>query len=307
MAVTFNDIAIAAGRVKPGWQGARRVITGARRYPVLPIAVLLIVMLIPALFAEQITTHNPEIGSLRQRLQPPAWQEGGSWSYPLGTDKLGRDILTRMIYGSRISLVVCLSAIFLSGLIGSAMGITAGYFRGNLDHVISRLVDISMALPAILVALVLVVVSEGSFFVKGDAVVIVTVLILWSRYARQMRGETYAIMSQDYISRARVAGCSPFRIMIFHIFPNVLNTLVVLATLQIGFVIILEASLSFLGAGIPRPAPAWGSMVADGRELITSAWWISFFPGLGIVLTVVSMNLLGDWLRDKLDPKLRQI
>lgn len=215
MAVTFNDIATAAGRVKPGWQRAGRVITGVRRYPVLPITVLLIVIVIPAMFAAQITTHNPEIGNLKERLQPPAWQEGGSWSYPLGTDKLGRDILTRMIYGARISLVVSLAAIFLSGVIGTALGMTAAYFRGMVDHVISRLVDISMALPAILVALVLVVVSGGSFFVRGDAVVIVTVLILWSRYARQMRGETYAIMSQDYISRARVAGCSPPRIMIF--------------------------------------------------------------------------------------------
>ena len=359
---TFNDVAIAAWRVKPGWQRARRVFTGVRRYPVLPIAVLLIVMVIPSIFAAQMTTHNPEIGDLKLRLRPPAWigvkstvktvtedqndgshisldrvqklkvgttagrtsnpnpellslgdeveiilRPEGSWSFPLGTDKQGRDILTRIIYGARISLVVSLVAIFLAGLLGSVLGITAAYHRGMVDHAISRLIDISMALPSILVALVLVVVSGGSFFVRGDAVVIVTVLILWSRYARQMRGETFAIMSRDFISRARVSGCSNSRIMITHIFPNVLNTLVVLATLQIGFVIILEASLSFLGAGIPRPTPAWGSMVADGRELITSAWWVAFFPGLAIVLTVLSMNLLGDWLRDRLDPKLRQI
>ena len=274
-----------------------------RRYPVVPVLVLVLLLLVPAIFANVLTPHHPEVGTLPKAMQPPVWIEGGDWSRPLGADTQGRDVMTRIFYGARVSLIISLISIFLSGLIGSSLGMAAGYFRGWVDHVISRLVDIAVAIPAILFALVLGVVIGAGF----KTVIIVVLYILWSRYARQVRGETLAIMNQDYIARARVAGCSPFRIMVRHILPNVLNTLVVLATVQIGFVIILESSLSFLGVGIPRPTPAWGSMIADGRSLIIVAWWISLFPGLAIVLTVLSMNLLGDWLRDKLDPKLRQL
>ncbi len=268
-----------------------------------PLVVLVLVLLVPAIFANVLTPHHPEIGTLSKAMQPPVWIEGGDWSRPLGADTQGRDVMTRIFYGARVSLAISLISIFLSGLIGSSLGMAAAYFGGWVDHVISRLVDIAVAIPAILFALVLGVVIGAGF----QTVVIVVLYILWSRYARQVRGETLAIMNQDYIARARVAGSSPLRIMVRHILPNVFNTLVVLATLQIGFVIILESSLSFLGVGIPRPTPAWGSMVADGRSLIIVAWWISLFPGLAIVLTVLSMNLLGDWLRDKLDPKLRQV
>jgi len=229
---------------------------------------------------------------------------GGGWERPLGTDKLGRDILTRMIYGARISLMVSLVVIAIAGVVGTTLGIMAAYFGGWTDYFISRVIDIAMSLPAILIALVLVVVVG-----PGIKVLIGIIAgVLWVQYARLVRGETLGIMSRDYIARARVAGCSHLRIMARHVFPNVFNSLIVLATLQIGFVIIIEASLSFLGVGIPRPTPSWGSIVADGRDLIIqTAWWVSLFPGLALVLTVLSVNLVGDWLRDKLDPKLRQL
>ena len=221
----------------------------------------------------------------------------------LGTDKLGRDMLSRIIYGARISLTVSLIAIFVGGIIGTVLGLISGYFGGRTDAVIMRLVDISLALPTILLALVLVAVVGPSF----GTVITVLVVLLWARYARLVRGETLAIKELDFIARARVAGASAIRIMLKYIFPNVVNSLIVLATLQVGYVILFESSLSFLGAGLPRAEPAWGVMVADGRELIVTAWWVSMFPGLAIMLTVLALNLLGDWLRDHLDPKLRNL
>lgn len=228
---------------------------------------------------------------------------GGSTEYLLGTDKLGRDILSRIIHGSRVSIIVAGIAIFVAGAVGTSLGITAGYFGGWVDAIIMRLVDISLSIPIILMALVLVAALGASF----KTVIAVLIIFLWAQYARQVRGETLSVRVQDYIARARVSGASHIRIMVHHIFPNVFNSLVVLATLQVGFVIILEATLSFLGAGVPRPTPAWGLMVADGRSLVVAAWWVAFFPGLAILLVVLSMNLLGDWLRDRLDPKQRQV
>jgi len=227
---------------------------------------------------------------------------GGKGTFLLGTDKLGRDILSRIIYGSRVSIIVASIAIFVAGIVGTALGVTAGYFGGWVDAVIMRLVDISLSIPIILMALVLVSALGASF----KTIIAVLIIFLWAQYARQSRGETLTVRVQDFVARARVSGVSDMRIMLKHIFPNVFNSLVVLATLQVGFVIILESTLSFLGAGIPRPTPAWGLMVADGRELIVAAWWVALFPGMAILLVVMSMNLLGDWLRDRLDPKQRQ-
>jgi peptide/nickel transport system permease protein len=265
--------------------------------------ILLFLLVLPGLFAPYLAPHNPIRGSLRARLKPPVWVPGGTITHPLGTDKVGRDILSRIIYGARISLAVSLVAILVSGAIGTALGLMAGYFGGRPDALIMRLVDISLGLPVILLALVFVAAMGASF----GTVVAVTAVLLWARYARQVRGETLSIRERDFIARARVAGASHVRIMLRYIFPNVVNTLTVLATLQIGAVILLESALSFLGAGIPRPTPTWGSMIADGRDLIVVAWWIALFPGLAIMLTVLSLNLLGDWLRDHLDPKLRNI
>jgi peptide/nickel transport system permease protein len=274
-----------------------------KRYPVLPTAILLLLLVIPAIFASQVAPYNPIKGSLSKRLKPPVWVQGGSMDHLLGTDKMGRDILSRIIHGARVSLAVSLVAIVVAGSIGTALGLAAGYFGGRLDTLIMRLVDVSLALPTILLALVLVA-AAGSSFVT---VITVIAVILWARYARQVRGETLSIRERDFIARARVSGASHLRIMLRYIFPNVVNSLLVLATLQVGAVILLESTLSFLGVGIPRPAPAWGVMVADGRELIVVAWWVALFPGLAIMLTVLSLNLLGDWLRDHLDPKLKHV
>jgi peptide/nickel transport system permease protein len=275
----------------------------AKRYPVVPVAILVLFLLIPAIFAPLVAPHDPLKGSLSKRLKPPAWADGGSIEYPLGTDKMGRDLLSRMIYGARISLLVSFMAVFVGGSVGTTLGLVSGYFGGKIDTLIMRLVDITLSLPTILLALVLVSALGPSF----GTVITVIALIIWARYARQARAETLSVKEQDFVARARVAGASHTRIMMRYIFPNIVNTLVVLATLQVGAIILLESTLSFLGVGIPRPTPAWGVMVADGRELIVTAWWVSMFPGIGIMLTVLSLNLFGDWLRDHLDPKLKHV
>ena len=312
------DIAIPRRLPMPGVLGVGRAWATARRYPIFPVTILLLVLVLPAIFAELITPHDPLIGSLSNRLVPPVWVEadsfeiagmgvietpGGSWEHILGTDKQGRDVLSRIIYGARVSLTVAGLSIFIAGSVGTTLGMIAGYFGGNVDHLIMRLVDITISIPAILFALVLAVILQPSF----QTVIIVIVSIFWSRYARLIRGQTLGIKNQDFIARAKVAGASNARIIVRHVFPNVVNTIIVLATLEVGQVILLEATLSFLGAGLPRPTPAWGLMVANGRELLISAWWVAFFPGLAIMLAVMSMNLMGDWLRDKLDPKLRNL
>ncbi len=300
MAVATSPAAVA--RV-PGARIVGWVWTFLRRYPVIPVAVLLIVLVIPALFAELIAPHDPIDGNLRARLLPPAWTDGGDWSYPLGSDRQGRDILSRMIFGARTAALVSLAALAVGGIVGSVLGLVAGYFGSWWDHVIMRLVDINLSLPLILLALVLVVLFE-----PGTATTVAVVaLLLWSRYARQVRAEVLTLKEMDFVARARVAGASNLRIIFRHILPNVFNTIIVLATLQVGNVILLEASLSFLGAGIPPPDPAWGVMVAEGRDFIVTSWWLSVIPGLAIMFTVLSMNLLGDWLRDYLDPRLRQL
>ena len=236
-------------------------------------------------------------------------QRGGDSKYWLGTDKLGRDLFNRIIHGARVSLMVSIVAIVFAGLIGTALGLVSGYapgvlpFGGLMDALIMRAVDIMLAIPSILLALVFVAIRGPGFW----TVVTVIALVFWAYYARQARGEVLSIKNRDFIQRARVSGASNFRILYKHVFPNVLNTLLVVATLQLGTAIIFEASLSFLGAGIPRPTPAWGVMVADGRDILVANWWVSFFPGLAILVAVLSLNLLGDWVRDKLDPRTRQL
>jgi len=299
-------MAMAIPQRVPWYIAPLRLLRGifqVRQFPGVAMAILVFLLVIPGIFAEWIAPHDPIKGSLALRLKPPMWEKGGSITYPLGTDKVGRDVLSRIIYGARVSLRVSIEGIIVSGFIGTALGLISGYFGGRVDALIMRLVDISLGLPIILVALVFVAALGPSF----STVIAVITILLWARYARQVRGEVLSIKERDFIARARVAGASHFRIMFRYLLPNVVNTLIVLATLQVGFVIIFESSLSFLGAGIPRPTPAWGLMVADGRELIVTAWWISMFPGIAIMLTVLSFNLVGDWLRDHLDPKLKNI
>jgi len=299
-------MAIAVPRQTPWYVASLRALRSVfqiRRFPGIALLIIVFLLVIPGLFAELIAPHDPIKGALSLRLKPPMWQKGGSLDHPLGTDKVGRDVLSRIIHGSRVSLRVSIEAILVSGIIGTTLGLLAGYFGGKTDALIMRLVDIALGLPIILMALVFVAALGPSF----TTVIVIITVFLWSRYARQVRGETLSLKERDFIARARVAGASHFRIMFRYLLPNVVNTLIVLATLQLGFVILLESTLSFLGAGIPRPTPAWGMMVADGRELIVTAWWISMFPGLAIMMTVLSVNLLGDWLRDHLDPKLKNI
>lgn len=276
-------------------------------YPVLWLSILFLVLVFPALTAQWTAPHDPLKQQLSKRLTGPVWSSSDikptSWDNILGTDKQGRDILSRIMHGSRISLMVSLSALAIGGTIGTVLGLISGYFGKWVDHLIMRIVDVFLALPLILMALVIVAVFGPSFW---TAIGVISVL-LWSRYTRQIRAEVLSIKQMDFVARAKVAGASNVRIIIKHIFPNIVNTLIVLGTLQVGTVILLEATLSFLGAGIPRPNPAWGVMVADGRDHIASAWWIAVMPGIAIMMTVLSMNMMGDWLRDKLDPKLRQV
>ena len=273
-----------------------------RSLPVLPIATLMIVLVIPALFADFISPHDPYKAYLRNRLEPPLFF-GGTTEFILGTDKLGRDVLSRIMHGAKYALAISLVGILLGAVVGTFLGLVAGYYRGWLEALIMRVVDITFALPSILLALALASVSGPSF----QLVIFVVIFVIWGFFARQIRAETLVLRERDFIARARVSGASNARILRKYLLPNVMNTIVVLATLQIGVVVVLEATLSFLGIGIPRPTPAWGLLVADGRQLIVSSWWISFFPGMAILLTVLSVNKLGDNLRDLLDPKLRQV
>ncbi len=228
----------------------------------------------------------------------------GSTKFLLGTDHLGRDVLSRVIYGARISLIVSVITLAVGGSIGIVMGLAAGWYGGFIDEFLMRLVDIKLAIPLILIALVLVITLGQSLWI----IVTVLCLFIWPRFARQVRGEVLQLKHMDYVSLAKVSGASTARILFIHIFPGTINTLIVVATLQVGIVILLESTLSFLGAGVPPPTPAWGSMVSDGRDkLAGGVWWISTFPGVAIMLTVMSLNLFGDWLRDTLDPRLRQL
>jgi peptide/nickel transport system permease protein len=273
-----------------------------RRWPVVSSGIIVAFAMV-ALLGPFLTPTDPYAQSLRTRFRPPAWQEDGSSANLLGTDQLGRDVLSRMILGARVSLAVGVLTVLFAGGVGAAVGLTAGYYRGRVDSILMRATDATLSFPIILLALVLATVLRPAL---GNVVVAVGV-ILWARYARVIRSEVLSLMERDFIAQARIAGCSAWRIITRHLLPNTANTLVVLLTLQVGYVIIVEASLSFLGAGIPPPTPAWGSMIAEGRDYVTSAWWVSLFPGLAILLVVLAFNVFGDWLRDTLDPKLRQL
>lgn len=252
-----------------------------------------------AILAPWISPYDPGKQNIRQRLTPPAWVVGGSPEYLLGTDGLGRDILSRTIYGSRISLVVGLLATLASGGIGVFLGLVAGYYRGRVDGLISRVCDVQQAIPFLVLAIA-VVAMLGSGLLN---LIIVLAITTWINYFRIVRGEVLSVREEQYVWAARSVGCSNVRIILRHVLPNVTASIIVVSTLLVANMIIFEASLSFLGLGVPPSIPTWGRIVSDGREYVTSAWWISLFPGLAILLTVMGMNLLGDWLRETLDPK----
>lgn len=259
--------------------------------------------IVVAVFANQLVLHDPEAVDPANALLPPALFEGGLLEYPLGTDRLGRDILSRVMLGTRISLSIAAMALAFGGIVGVVLGMIAGYRGGLVDVVIMRLADSFLAFPSVLIALVLAV-TVGA---RMELVALVLGLVLWARFARLIRGEVLTWKERDFVALARVSGATGRYIMIRHLLPNVANSLVVLATLQVGWAIVVEASLTFLGAGVPPPTPTWGGMVAEGLDFIESAWWISLMPGIAILLVVFAFNVLGDWLRDKLDPQLRSV
>lgn len=280
--------------------------TGTRgelsRLPWIPFAIIAALVVV-AVFAPLIAPQSPTEQSLPDKLLPPVWEDGGSRTHLLGTDALGRDMLSRLVYGARVSLTAAACALLAGGGVGLAVGVLAGYAGGRVDAALMRVVDATLSFPTILIALLLAV-SLGQGL---RTIVLAIAFIIWARFARVVRGEVLAVKARDFVALARVHGCSGLRIMAVHILPNVTNTFMVLLTLHIGFVIVVEASLSFLGAGIPPPTPSWGQMVADGRSYIASAWWLSVVPGAAIMLVVLAFNLFGDWLRDWLDPRLRQM
>ncbi len=273
-----------------------------REWPVLPAAILIMFATF-AIFAPLIAPHNATLGELDDRATPPAWLAGGSAKFLLGTDALGRDVFSRIVFGSRVSLAV--AGIVLAGgaIGGTVMGLVSGWAGGQVDELLMRFVDFTLALPFILVALVVVIVFGKSI----ELIIILLIIFSWDNFARQVRGETLQLKTLDYVSAGRISGASTYRILFRHLLPGVFNTVMVIMSLRVGNLIITESILSFLSVGIPEPTPAWGVMVADGRNYISIAWWISFFPGLAIMLTVLSFNFLGDWMRDRLDPRLRQI
>ena len=281
----------------------RKVASVLQRVPIFPLLIL-VTLIFTAVAADVLAPHNPEVGNLRYRYRPPVWQDKGSWEYVLGTDHMGRDILSRLIFGARISLLVGVTASIFAGALGTTLGIMSGFRGGWVDQVIMRLTDAWLALPGVTFAILFAVLMQPG---KWNIILILG-LVYWTRYARVIRGEVLSLKERDYVRLATVAGCSRAKIMWTHILPNVANTAIVIATLQIGVSIITEATLSFLGVGVAPPEPAWGLMLAEGKSgLMAGYWWLSVLPGLCIMLVVLSANLLGDWFRVWSDPQLRQL
>ena len=266
--------------------------------------IIILVLIFAAVFADLLPLQDPEFGDPRQRLLPPFWEERGTITYPLGTDTMGRDILSRLIYGSRISLLVALSAVIFAACLGTAAGLLAGFFGGWVDQVIMRLTDAWLSIPVVMFAmLVAVILGPGVF-----NIIVILGIVFWTRYARIVRGETLSLKTRDFVHLATIAGCGKLRIIRKHILPNVMNNVITLASLQIGVAVVLEASLTFLAVGVPPPKPAWGLMLSEGREgLMAGYWWLVIFPGVAIALLVMSFNLIGDWLRLHLDPHYRNL
>lgn len=254
-----------------------------------------------ALLAPVITTTDPSRGSLRDRLTPPVWMEEGSWEYPLGTDAQGRDLLTRILYGSRVSLAIGFISVGISALVGTVLGSLSGFFRGWFDNVISRFADLLLAFPYLIFAIGMMAFLGPGF---GNLILALT-FKSWVEFFRLVRGAMLTEKTQEYVEAAKASGQGSGAIIVEEILPNIFHSIFVLATLRMGTLIIMEASLSFLGLGLPARTPAWGSMVSAGRDYLLSAWWVSTLPGLAIVILVLAINLFGEGLRDILDPRLK--
>jgi peptide/nickel transport system permease protein len=278
------------------WKALRRNTVG-----MFGLTIVVVVVLI-ALTAPLIAPHDPTKLSIRTRLLPPAWEAEGNPAYLLGTDQLGRDLLSRMLYGSQVSVLVGVLGVSLATSVGVVIGLISGYVGGRVDSMLSRMVDTFMAIPFIILALAMVGFLGPGIF----NLVLVLGLTGWVTFARVVRGEVLSVKNQEYITAAQTIGQSGFRIALFHVLPNVTASIIVLATLQIATVIIAESSLSFLGMGVQPPTITWGLMLSEGRDHIATSWWLSTFPGVAITVTAMGCILLGDWLRDALDPRMRQ-
>ncbi len=263
-------------------------------------AVMLVILALTAVFAPQLATHEPFRQDLRARLAPPSWDVRTPNSHVLGTDQLGRDVLSRVIYGTRISLLVGVSVVLLAGTLGTLLGLVAGFLGGRVDTILMRIVDVFLAFPFLLLAIIFMAMLGASL---GN-IILVLAITGWVEYARVVRSQVLSVRELEYVTAAKALGARSLVIMLKHVLPNVFASVIVIASLQLGTVIIAEASLTFLGLGIPPSIPTWGSMLASGREYFVLAWWLPTFPGLAIVLTVLAVNFLGDWLRDVFDPTL---
>jgi peptide/nickel transport system permease protein len=296
-------MAVTSPTVATPTVGSRASFKWLEGFPIIPVLILLTIALV-ALFAELLAPYDPQVGTLSLRYRPPFWQTGGSMAHLLGTDHVGRDELSRLIFGARVSMIVGITAVMVAGTIGTLLGILSGYLGGWVDQVIMRVADAWLALPALTFAIFLAAIVGPSEF----NIVIILGAVYWTRYARVIRGEVLSLKQREFVRLAVVAGCPKHVIMWRHILPNVLTSAVVLGTLMLGVVIVTEAALSFLGVGVPPPKPAWDLMMSDGKQgLMVGHWWLTVLPGLCIMLMVLSANLLGDWLRVKLDPQLRQL
>jgi peptide/nickel transport system permease protein len=282
----------------------RAVLKAVREAPVTAVVILGGLILV-AVLADLIAPYDPTLPVKgAEMFAPPFWMDGGSLATPLGTDFQGRDILSRLIYGARVSLVVGLMGTLVAGGIGTAMGILAGYVGGWVDQIIMRVTDAWLALPAIVFAIFLAAMVGPSMW----NIIVILGAVYWTRYARVIRGEVLTLRERDFVKLAEIAGASKLRVIKKHILPNVMNTATVLASLTVGVVIIAEASLSFLGVGVPPPQPAWGLMLSEARPtLMAGQWWLTVFPGACILLIVLATQLFGDWLRVRLDPQLRNL
>jgi peptide/nickel transport system permease protein len=295
----LDHAAAPAGARSAAAEALRRTAAEARRRPLVALAMAGIVLFVVcAVFGDRIAPFSAYDQDIINRLQPPGFG-GGHW---LGTDELGRDILSRLIVGARATGIVAAACILIGGILGGAAGIVAGFKGGRLDTLIMRTADATLSLPALLLALIFAVANGPGI---GPVVATISILI-WARFARVVRSAAMGVRHRDWIKQARVNGCGDLLIMLRHVVPHVLDVWLVVATLQIGNVVLLESSLGFLGVGIPPPQPSWGEMTATGREYLGEAWWIAIFPALALTLVIVAFNIVGDWLRDWLDPRAEQ-
>jgi peptide/nickel transport system permease protein len=263
-------------------------------------AVLALVLLMATL-APVITWHNPYDQQLGNRLKPPVWAAGGAWEYPLGTDGFGRDYWSRLVYGSRISLLIGSACMLIAAVIGSALGLLAGYFGGKVDMAVSFIITVRLALPAVLVALAVVALIGGSM----QVVIVVLGFLIWDRFAVVMRASTMQIRPMEYVAAAKAAGCSTRRILLSELLPNLMNNLIVVMTLEVARAILLEAALSFLGMGVQPPTPSWGLMINEGKEFMLFEPYLITIPGVALFILLLSINLLGDGIRDVTAPEGR--